>query len=292
MERLNGDIWLAPGRRGGRYPHCNSLLIDSGERAVIDPGSNRRTMQELSSRGVGTVLLSHFHSDHVRDLKEFSGSRTWVHEVEKDAVERWEGVVPLVWFPDEEERDPVWVRRKEREVGGWGWPVSGAFRDGDTFMIGGVEVEVIHTPGHTPGHCCFWFPAQGILYSADIDLTEFGPWYGNAGSDLAAFLRSIQAIKELDPGVTVTGHETGVINGPVQEKLDQYRGVIEQRHERILGFLKEPRAIENIIEHAFIYGPHFSASFRAPEMRMVRHHLSLALERGEAELREGLYRAL
>ena len=282
MIKLAERIWLVPGRRGGHYPHCNSLYIDSGERAVIDPGSNRRQLRRLAEEGVGTVLLSHHHSDHVRDLKEFPHARTWVHEVEKEAVESFEGAAPLVWFPDEE-RDLVWQRRKEREVGGWGWSVSGTFKDGDEVRVGEVKVLVLHTPGHTPGHCCFWFPKERLLFSADIDLTEFGPWYGNGGSDVVDFTSSIKRVMVLNPEITVTGHEAGVIRGEIRAQLRAYAEVIEQRHKRIIEFLDKPRTLDEITRQGFIYGDFYSSdnSIHFPEWRMVRHHLARAVKQGE-----------
>lgn len=282
--RLKGDIWLVPGRRKGHYPHCNSLFIDSGERAVIDPGSNRRELRRIAEEGVGVALLSHHHSDHVRDLKEFPGVRTYVHEIEKEAVESFEGTTPLNWFP-EEEVDPIWKRRKEREVGGWGWPVAGTFKDGDEIPIGEVRVVVIHTPGHTPGHCCFWFPRERLLYSADIDLTEFGPWYGNAKSSAVDFMDSINRVMDLDPQVIVTGHEAGVINSDFRDRLKVYASVLEDRHKRVLDFLDKPRSVDEITKQGFIYGTYYSSdnSIHLPEWRMVRHHLAMAIEHGEVE---------
>lgn len=285
---LAEKISLIPGRRGGRYPHCNSLLIESGKRAVIDPGSNRKVLRGEADKGVGRVLLSHFHSDHVRDLKELPSSACLVHRIEKEAVEGWEGMVPLVWFP-EEERDPTWIRRKDREVGGWGWPVSGTFEDGEEILVGEVEIMVIHTPGHTPGHCCFWFPQSRVLYSADVDLTGFGPWYGNASSDVDDFLDSIEKVRSLDPRITVTGHEIGVVNGSIGKQLDLYASIIEDRHERVLQALDSPRNLDELTRMGLIYGEYFSSSFYDPEYRMVRHHLARAIKQGQAEEKGGFY---
>lgn len=292
QRHLIGRLHLIPGRRGGRYPHCNSLLVDSGERAVIDPGSDRRELSRLHEEGTGRVLLSHFHSDHLRDLREFPGAEVMVHELEKPAVESWEGMRPLVWFP-EETLDKTWMRRKDREVGGWGWPVSATFRDGDEIEIGGVICRVIHAPGHTPGHCAFWFPAEELLFLADIDLTEFGPWYGNAGSGVDDFLASIELIKRFKPRLAVTGHEAGVIEDGLADRLEAYAGIIHDRHRRMLEFLARPRSLDEIVARAFIYGEFYSRdnSLHDPEYRMVRHHLAYALSRGEAVIEDGLYRA-
>ncbi|HUT55578.1 MAG TPA: MBL fold metallo-hydrolase [bacterium] len=293
VDELRGPLKLVPGRRGGRYPHCNSLLIDSGPRAIIDPGSNRNALRELAGQGVGLAILSHYHSDHLRDLKELAGAAVWVHASEKEAIESWEGMARLVWFPDEV-KDPTWQKRKLKEVGGWGWPVAGTFVDEQEMMVGDARVVVIHTPGHTPGHCCFWFPDHKILYSADIDLTEFGPWYGNAASDVDAFRGSIRRVSELHPEITVTGHETGVVSGDITPQLRAYAAIIERRHSMILEFLSSPRTLSEIVSRAFIYGPYYSPtnSYHAQEFRMVRHHLASALRHRQVSISNNRYERL
>ncbi|MFO8057359.1 MAG: MBL fold metallo-hydrolase [bacterium] len=287
---LAEGIYLVPGRRGGRYPHCNSLFIDTGERAVIDPGSNRKLLRGLSEKGVGRVFLSHFHSDHLREIRELPSSDILVHEIEKAAVEGWEGMSALVWFP-EEVKDPTWISRKNKEVGGWGWPVRYAFQDRETFTVGEVSFQVVHVPGHTPGHCGFWFPEHGILYSADIDLTEFGPWYGNAASDPARFMDSINLVKSLQPPVMVTGHEAAVVRENIPLRLEAYAGILKGRHRRILDFLSSPRTLDEVVEQGFIYGEYFSKnnSSYKPEWRMVRHHLEWAKQNQEVSEERGRF---
>ena len=288
---IKGKIRMIRGRRGGRYPHCNSLLVDSGPRAVIDPGSDRHELRRLAAEGVGIVLLTHYHSDHLRDLKEFPGSEVRVHELEKQAVESWEGMAKLVWFPDEV-RDPTWQKRKLREVGGWGWKVSGTFGHEEEIMIGDEKIEVIHTPGHTPGHCCFWFPEHKMLHSSDIDLTDFGPWYGNASSDVDDFLDSIRRLAGLNPEITVTGHELGVLEGDITERLYSYAAVIDKRHDMILNYLETPHTLEEIAHQGFIYGAYYSRdnSTHPQEWRMARHHLQSAVRRKQVWEEGGIFR--
>src|SRR5207244_11874187 len=60
-------------------------------------------------------------------------------------------------------------------------PDAVAFVDGETFDLGRVSVRVIHAPGHTRGHCCIAIEPDGVLYLGDIDLTSFGPYYGEIG---------------------------------------------------------------------------------------------------------------
>ncbi len=42
-----------------------------------------------------------------------------------------------------------------------------ALADGQLLQLAGLELEVRHTPGHTPGHCCFYLPEEGVLFSGD-----------------------------------------------------------------------------------------------------------------------------
>jgi glyoxylase-like metal-dependent hydrolase (beta-lactamase superfamily II) len=284
--KLAGGIEFIPGRRGGRYPHCNSLLCNSGGRALIDPASNKRLLRQLAAEGVEKVLLSHYHSDHLRDLKEMSRSAALVHAVERSAVETFRA--DLIWFPDEI-KDETWMRRKALEVGGWGWPIAATFEDGDVLMLGDTRARVVHTPGHTPGHCCFWFPEERVLFTADIDLTPFGPWYGNAASDIDLSLASIRRLAEFEPEFTVTGHETGIVRGDIRPQLYAYAAVVETRHARVLEAIREPRTLSEVTAQAIIYGPFYSPtnSYRDQEWRMIRHHLHRAVRRGEAEELEG-----
>ena len=284
--KIAGTLEFIPGRRGGRYPHCNSLLVNSGGRALIDPASNKRTLQALADEGIAKVLLSHYHSDHLRDLKVMERSAVMVHEVERSAVETFRA--DLIWFPDEI-RDETWLRRKAAEVGGWGWPIAATFADGDVLVLGDTRARVVHTPGHTPGHSCFWFPDERVLFSADIDLTPFGPWYGNAASDIDQSLASIRRLAELSPEFTVTGHDAGLIRGDIRPQLAAYAAVIEARHARVLDAIREPRTLAEVTALAIVYGPLYSPtnSYHLQEWRMIRHHLARAVRRGEAEEVEG-----
>lgn len=288
---LSKRLRFVAGKMGGRYPFCNSLVIDSGKRAVIDPGSNRGELRALAEEGVGLVLLSHSHSDHLRDLKEFKQSRVLVNELERAAVESFEGMAELVWFP-EEPRDETWIHRKNREVGGWGWPVAGTFADQAELRVGEVTVIALHLPGHTPGHTGFWFPEEKLLFSADIDFTDFGPWYGNAGSSLPDFLASLSRLKTIQPDVTVSGHEAGILRGDLRPRLAAYEQILLARHQRVLAFLDQPRHLEEIVAQGFIYGPYYSAdnSLHAPERRMIKHHLAWGMAREEIVCDDGRFR--
>jgi glyoxylase-like metal-dependent hydrolase (beta-lactamase superfamily II) len=134
---------------------------------------------------------------------------------------------------------------------------AAAFAGGDVFHLGDTSVQVIHLPGHTRGHCGFLVEPAGVLYVADIDLTSFGPYYGDHWSDLEDFERSIAAVREIDACWYVTSHHKGVIEGRDEfvRMLDAFAAVIGTREAKLLEFLAEPRTLDDIAAHRFVYRP-------------------------------------
>ena len=72
-------------------------------------------------------------------------------------------------------------------------------QDEETIDLGSLSVQVIATPGHTPGHLSFFFPEEKILFLGDYDLTSFGPWYGDVYSSIEQTIKSIHTLKPFPP---------------------------------------------------------------------------------------------
>jgi len=289
-EAIAEKLYFIPGRRGGRFPHCNSLFISDGGGVILDPASDGKELRAVAGEGVQVVLLSHYHTDHVRYLKLFPQAAIWIHRQDAPALRDFDEMVRYVWG-DHTEYAGGWSRRKMREVGGWGWPVGRELEDGDELRFGATRLQVLNTPGHTPGHCCFWFPDSQILFAADFDLTEFGPWYANAASSVDETLASIEKLKKLRPRLTVTGHEAGIIPGDITERLDAFARVVREREARILECLKEPLTHEELVRKGTIYGPYYSPDNinHWMEWRMVWHHLRSLEKRGVIREEAGKY---
>ena len=289
-EPIADRLYFIPGRRGGRFPYCNSLLIEDGERAVLDPASDGKELKTIAGEGVGVVLLSHFHTDHLRELKLFPDSAIYIHRDDAPALRDFEVMMQFVWG-EQKENAGKWGTRKLREVGEWGWPVGRELTDGEELCFGSTRVQVVHTPGHTPGHCGFWFPDSQVLFAADFDLTEFGPWYGNTASSVDETLASIEKLKKFRPRLTITGHEAGVIEGDITARLDVFARVVAEREARILECLKEPLTQEELVRKGTIYGPYYSPdnTNHWMEWRMVWHHLRSLEARGAIRQENGKY---
>ncbi|MGK5594374.1 MAG: MBL fold metallo-hydrolase [Parachlamydiaceae bacterium] len=182
--------------------------------AIIDPGqgSFQPILEFLKQEQLTaeTLLLTHSHLDHIADAKAF-----------KQALSLNIGVHPLdaqnVSAPGSDGL-PLFL------------PVAPVkpdffFDDGDVISIGDLQLQVIHTPGHSPGGVCFYLPTEGILFSGD---TLFKGTIGNLAFPTAQpdlMWLSLKKLAKIDPKTRVyPGHgpSTMIGNEPWLENAEQY----------------------------------------------------------------------
>ncbi|MFN8641179.1 MAG: hypothetical protein U0802_05785 [Candidatus Binatia bacterium] len=161
-------------------------------------------------------------------------------------------------------------------------PDAEAFDDGAVFDLGSTRVGAIHL-GHTRGHCALLVEPEGVLFLGDIDLTGFGPYYGDAWSDLADFERSLVRVREIEARAWVSFHHAGVIDDRATflAKLERFAGRIAEREAALLAFLDESRSLPELVRHRFLYPPHAQLSFvDAVERRTIQQHLDRLVAAG------------
>ncbi|MFD9903032.1 MBL fold metallo-hydrolase [Streptomyces sp. NPDC059063] len=284
-----GGVTVMVGAERGAYPYANSVLVrGTAETLVIDPS--------LSLVGTAPpadlVLVSHAHEDHIAALGDYE---TPVHVHMKDLAAIRSRAVMVEGYglpPDTAEhtdlmlRDRFHVRSRPEATG---------FADGAVFDLGGRTVTVVHLPGHTAGHCGFLIEPDGFFFVADIDLTSFGPYYGDVGSNLADFEASMRRCREIDARWYGTAHQKGVIEGAAEfsERLDAFVGVTATREVTLLAFLSEPRTVDEIAEHRLVYRPHVEGHHVLPvERRTAVQHLNRLTGAGRVtEIEPGRFRA-
>ena len=169
------------------------------------------------------MLNSHCHEDHVAGNHLFPDVPWHLHEADLPGIRSLDGFMAI--FGYEGDVGAQWVKALVEQFHFMPRPDAVPFRGGDVFELGGgVRVEAIHTPGHTRGHCAFRIEPAGILYLGDIDLSSFGPYYGDAWSDLEDFERSLARVREIDARWYATFHHIGVLEGRAAflERLDRF----------------------------------------------------------------------
>jgi glyoxylase-like metal-dependent hydrolase (beta-lactamase superfamily II) len=158
------------------------------------------------------------------------------------------------------------------------------FKDGDVFDFGHTRMRVMHTPGHTGGHCCFFFENEGLLFVADWDLTWFGPVYADLTSDLEATITSLCQIRNLGAKTLVSFHEAGVCAENHSEVVTQYLNVVYERERVLCDFLAVPRTLEEIIKRRIIYRKEYDIVWiDAVEKNSMLLHLRKLMQEGVVE---------
>jgi glyoxylase-like metal-dependent hydrolase (beta-lactamase superfamily II) len=283
------EIALAPhvsvlaGADLGAYPSGNSLLVaGSGETILIDP-SVTVVQRGGAPRPIDAVVNSHSHEDHIAGNGFFTDARVHVHHADRPGVVSLDGLMDVYGLDGEPRRTFASVVVDEFHF--TPRPDAQGFGDGHVFDLGGVRIEAVHLPGHTRGHSGFRV-SGGVFFLSDIDLTGFGPYYGDAWSDLDDFEASLRRVRDEDAQHYVTFHHKGIITGRERflELIDAFTDVIARRHDSMLGFLDQPRTIDEMVMRRFVYRPHVSHPFAdSVERRTAELHVQRMLSRGEAD---------
>ena len=295
-DREFGPVRVLFGSGGGRYPDANSLLVSgSRERLIVDPALGLLERAEPPPE-VDRVLNSHCHEDHISGNHLFPEVPWHLHTLDQPGIRSLDAMMEIYGLPEAIERP---FRDAIREHFHFvPRPDALGFEDGDVFDLGGTQLRVIHTPGHTRGHCCFLIEWRGetdsLLYLGDIDLTGFGPYYGDAWSDLADFERSLEKVRDIEARWYVTSHHIGVVEGreTFLGRLERFGASIDDREQRLLAYLKEPHSLEEIAAHRFIYRAKDQIPYAdAVERRCMSQHLQRLLAQTRVEeLEEGRFR--
>jgi len=280
-DRRFENITLVEGKNNGRYPFCHTLLIEDSVRVLVDPACGQKKMAAVREpAGIDVIINTHYHEDHVAYNHLFPEAEVWAHRADRIGLSSIEGYfrMGIEMPPGMREQ---WGRILEDRFHYLGWTPSRFLEDGEELLLGETRARVVHAPGHTPGHVCLHFPDQELLYLADLDMTRFGPWYGDKTSNIDDLVQSIKKVKVIKAKLYVPSHEGPVIED-IGELADAYSRVVEEREQRVIENLREPASIEELAARWIIYKkPRDPEEFFMPSERaMLGKHLARLVDRG------------
>lgn len=289
-EKKFGPVRFIPGINRGKYPYCHSLYIE-GAKILIDPASDRERLKRLRDEdGVEQVWLSHWHEDHFMDLDLFDELPLGIHPLDAPPLADVEN------FLDAYDIETPAFRESWRSIATdmfhYRPRIPQIALEEGTLELGGLTVDILHTPGHTPGHLCFFFPEHGVLFLGDYDLTPFGPWYGDRDSSITETITSVRRLKKRPARTWLTCHETGIFQNQPGHLWSDYLEVIKKREGKLLELVAAPRTREEIINAWIVYRKERKPVdfYRFAEWAIIKKHLEGLMETGRVGLEDGRYR--
>ncbi|MCX5850078.1 MAG: MBL fold metallo-hydrolase [Deltaproteobacteria bacterium] len=292
MDVQLGRIRFICGDNGGKYPFNHSVYLEGkNARIIIDPASSLQKLTDLKQKdGVDQVWLSHWHEDHISYINLFNNCPIRISERDFPPLTNLE--IFLDWYGIKETHLRELWKNVMLENFNYRPKQEALFlQDEKTIDLGSLSVQVIATPGHTPGHLSFFFPDEEILFIGDYDLTSFGPWYGDVLSSIEQTIQSLHRLKAIPARIWVASHNTGLFEKNPGKLWGDFENVIYQREDRILKFLNEPKTLEEIVSAWLIYGKPREPKefFEFNERALVGKHIEYLERQGKITLDKNNY---
>ena len=233
MELEPGIHQLSHGRKPFGIPAPNvyliqgtdaSMFIDSGWDNEDDHAARMAYLKDIGGPPLTGLLITHRHGDHgggALRIHQDTGAPTSAHRLDQTAIEaeRFGGAATL----------------------------DSVLDGGESFDLGGLTLQVVHTPGHTVGSLTVLIPERNVMLSADTVLGMTTTVVRPSEGDLGKYVESLQMLRALKPGVIYPGH-----GEPLTDPDNRIRQLIDHRihrEEQVLAELaKAPQTIDQLFQ--------------------------------------------
>ncbi len=286
-----GRVQVYLGEKNGKYPDGNQVVVHGTDtKAIFDtPLVSTRLGRELE--GTDMVVLGHVHEDHTCALRMLPEATVFAPEADVAAVRSVDGMLDHYGYsPATSETMRTHIVEdfffEPR-------PDARPYAPAQVWELGGSTVRAIHMPGHTGGHSVLLVEPEGVAFIGDIDLSGFGPYYGDACSNLAEFQDTLERLEHLEAKVWITSHHKGVIEEreTFLQLLRAFKEKIRLREEAILAELSRGgRTLDDLVAHRFLFPRGYDGIFvEDAERKTIREHLDGLLDAGRIRTENGTY---
>ena len=178
--------------------NCFLFRREGSDRAlIVDPGEEApKLLAAIDELGVTLegILLTHTHFDHVgavAPVARATGAEVWVPEIERPVLADINSFVPFAGFGPFE-----------------GWQAEHTVSGGERLELAGFAIDVLFTPGHSPGHVTYSIPDEQVAFSGDVLFRGSVGRTDLPGGDWPTLLESLRTLVETLPEETTVypGH--------------------------------------------------------------------------------------
>ena len=283
-----------------------------GGAAIIDPGwdapeSVESLQSQLAALGLSfgdirQVIVTHIHPDHygmAAQVKEASGCEVLVHEKDVEFMQwRAQRLAQFDingWF--EQHGMPAVSSFPANAAGRFGrWGIDSEpdrmMTDGERLRLGGFELQVMWTPGHSPGHACFYEERLELLLTGDHVLPTISPnvglFPGSDANPLGDYLASLRRLRGLSVKRVLPAHEYDFED--LEARLDGLEAHHEERLQEVIDAMQAGATtgfeIARGIRWSIGHFDGFDPMTRRAAMTETMAHLEHLMREGRAERRE------
>jgi glyoxylase-like metal-dependent hydrolase (beta-lactamase superfamily II) len=282
-------------------------LIDTGIKSLgaLDNIRKELARSGLDFNAIERIIITHGHMDHfglAASICEAVGHpvECFIHEEDKTLIssddylkEMWSGeaekLMIMAGMPQEE---MARVRERFATFRDIGDPLDNAcaLRGGEEFRGDDYQLNVIHTPGHTPGSCCIYEAGNKVLFSGDTIIKHITPnplvvikreqLHNPHYQSLKAFMDSLDRLYHLDVVCALPGH--GEYVEDVKGIIDSYKTHYEERKKLVCRSLeRKTRPLYEMIEDIFPFVPEGDAFLAVSEILV---QVEILIAEGKAQL--------
>jgi len=236
------------------FTSCAGIIINSTKKIFIDTNMGpAQTSSLIEQEKPDAAIITHYHLDHsiwTRQITAHTDARIFIPEPEENYLTSLDFVIEHTAQPFGMAEE--WRSFVKNYLGYKPLENHECYNNTTSFKDIAPEMVIVETPGHSPSHTSFYFPDEKILFSGDMGLDRFGPWYGWKDCSIREIVDSILRLDGMDVNLILTSHG-GIIKKNFDTSWAKAISRLLDREKEIRKKLEAGTSRTRIIEHGVFY---------------------------------------